>query len=60
MTILSPYYANLFKQAAVPAATLLGGIAVPVVALPLDWRWVYAGGAFAALAAIAVAPSSDP
>lgn len=29
------------KQAAAPMAGLLGGIAVPVIALTLGWRWVF-------------------
>lgn len=29
------------KQAAVPLASLLGGIAVPAVALTLGWRWAF-------------------
>ncbi|POX42505.1 MFS transporter [Streptomyces sp. Ru73] len=33
------------KQAAVPAATLLCSVAVPVFAVPLGWRAVFAGGA---------------
>ncbi len=36
------------KQSAVPTATLLGGLAVPAVALTIGWRWAYvfaAGGA---------------
>ena len=34
------------KQAAIPGATLLGGLAVPTVALTVGWRWAYviAGG----------------
>ncbi len=39
-----------------PMATLLGGIAVPVVALTVGWRWAYAGGGALALVAVAVAP----
>lgn len=30
------------KQAAVPAATLVAGLAVPVIGLSLGWRWAYA------------------
>ncbi|MEV7504707.1 MFS transporter [Streptomyces sp. NPDC093018] len=32
------------KQAAVPAATLLCSVAVPLAAIPLGWRTVFAGG----------------
>ncbi|GAB4324485.1 MAG: hypothetical protein Kow0010_06460 [Dehalococcoidia bacterium] len=40
------------KQSAVPMATLLGGLAVPVIALTIGWRWAYV---FAAAGALAVA-----
>ena len=40
------------KQSAVPTATLLGGLAVPVVALTIGWRWAYV---FAAAGALIVA-----
>ena len=33
------------KQSAIPAATLLGGLAVPAVALTVGWRWAFVGGA---------------
>lgn len=33
------------KQAAVPAASLLAGLAVPVVGLTVGWRWAFAGAA---------------
>jgi MFS family permease len=33
------------KQSAIPGATLLGGLAVPIVALTVGWRWAYGGGA---------------
>lgn len=40
------------KQSSIPIATLLGGLAVPLIALTVGWRWVYAGGgAFAGLLA---------
>jgi MFS family permease len=38
------------KQAAIPAATLLAGLAVPIIAVTLGWRWAFAGGAALALA----------
>jgi MFS family permease len=38
------------KQSAIPIATLLGGLAVPTVALTVGWRWAYAGGAVVAAA----------
>jgi MFS family permease len=37
------------KQAAIPAATLLAGLAVPIIAVTLGWRWAFAGGAALAL-----------
>lgn len=40
------------KQASIPAATLLGGLSVPAVALVFGWRWALA---LAALLAAAVA-----
>lgn len=39
------------KQSAMPAAAMLGGIAVPALALTLGWRWAYAMGALVALVA---------
>jgi MFS family permease len=43
------------KQSAIPAATLLAGLAVPTVALTVGWRWAFAGAAvLAAGAAIGV------
>ncbi len=33
------------KQSGVPAATLLGGLAVPLVALTVGWRWAFVAGA---------------
>lgn len=45
-----------FKQAAIPTATLLAGLAVPAVALTLGWRWAYFLGAALALAALALTP----
>ena len=37
------------KQAAIPTATLLAGLAVPGIAVTLGWRWAFAGGAVLAL-----------
>lgn len=43
------------KQSAIPAATLLAGVAVPAVALTVGWRWVFVlGGAIGLLASLAV------
>ncbi len=38
------------KQAAIPIATLLAGLSIPVFALTLGWRWAFAAAALAALA----------
>lgn len=37
------------KQSAIPAATLMGGLAVPGIALVLGWRWAMAAAATLAL-----------
>lgn len=37
------------KQAGIPAATLLGGLAVPAFALTVGWRWAWGVGALLAL-----------
>lgn len=43
------------KQAAVPFASLLGGLAVPAIALTVGWRWAFgAGTVLALLAALAI------
>jgi MFS family permease len=44
------------KQAAIPASTLLAGLAVPVVALTLGWRWAFGLGAGLAMAALPLVP----
>lgn len=42
------------KQSAMPTSAMLGGLAVPLVALTVGWRWAYAmGGVVAMCAAIA-------
>lgn len=49
------------KQAAIPVATLLAGVSVPVVALTVGWRWAFVAAAAAAAAALAlVAPGPSP
>ncbi|WP_456598585.1 MFS transporter [Blastococcus sp. SYSU DS0616] len=40
------------KQSAIPAATLLGGLFVPVFALTVGWRWGFVFGAVLALGAV--------
>lgn len=42
------------KQSAMPASSMLGGLAVPALALTLGWRWAYAMGALVALVALAL------
>lgn len=46
------------KQSAMPFGTMVAGLAVPVVTLTLGWRWAFAIGGVAALAAAATIPSS--
>ena len=48
------------KQAAIPAATLLAGLAVPAVAVTLGWRWAFAGGAVLALVVASLVPGGGP
>lgn len=47
------------KQGGVSMAALLGGVAVPAVALTVGWRWAFAGAAVAA-AALLAAPRRAP
>jgi MFS family permease len=47
------------KQAGMPAATMLGGLAVPMIALTVGWRWAYVAGAGVAMAALTLVPSPD-
>lgn len=37
------------KQSSIPLAILLSGLALPVIALPLGWRWTFAGAAGGAI-----------
>jgi MFS family permease len=48
------------KQSAIPAATLLAGLAVPAIALTFGWRWAFAGGAALALAVAFLVPAGAP
>ncbi|HKH77061.1 MAG TPA: MFS transporter [Rubrobacteraceae bacterium] len=48
------------KQSAIPAATLLAGLAVPTVALTFGWRWAFAGAAALALAVAFLVPAGTP
>lgn len=45
------------KQAAVPAGTLIGGLAVPAIALTIGWRWAFHIAAAAAAAQIPLIPN---
>jgi predicted MFS family arabinose efflux permease len=47
------------KHAAVPTSTLLGGLAVPAVALTVGWRWAFFGGALLALATAVAVPGRE-
>ncbi len=49
-------FAFAVKQSAIPAATLLAGLAVPSVALTLGWRWVFVIGGALGLAAVLTVP----
>lgn len=44
------------KQSGVPAATLLGGAAVPALALTVGWRWAFVAGAALALIGTGAVP----
>ncbi len=46
------------NQAAVPLAPLLGGLAVPFVALTVGWRWAFVIAAGLALVASGIVPTS--
>lgn len=45
------------KQSAIPAATLVSGLAVPVVALTLGWRWAFGMAAVLAVLAVVMVPT---
>jgi len=54
-------WALAVKQAGMPGATLLGGLAVPAIAVTVGWRWAFAAGSLgAAAAAIAVPVAAVP
>lgn len=48
------------KQSSIPAATLLGGLAVPGIALTVGWRWALGVAALLALAIAAWTARSGP
>ena len=49
-------FALATKQSGMPAAALLGGAAVPAIALTAGWQWAYVAGVGVALLAIAGFP----
>lgn len=50
-------FALATKQSGMPAAALLGGVAVPAIALTVGWQWAYVCGAAIAVAAIVGFPA---
>ena len=47
------------KQSGIPAATLLGGLAVPTIALTVGWRWAFVAGALLPIVGGLTIPSVD-
>jgi predicted MFS family arabinose efflux permease len=47
-----------FKHGAIPAATAIAGLGLPIVAIPLGWQWVYVMCAGLALIAALLVPFS--
>lgn len=48
------------KQSGIPLATMLGGLAVPLIALTVGWRFAYVLAALAALGAVLLVPADRP
>jgi len=46
-----------FKHGAIPAATAIAGLGLPLVAIPLGWQWVYVMCAALAVVAALVVPT---
>lgn len=46
------------KQGTIPLSTLCGGLAVPVVALTVGWRWAYAVAGLLGIVAVLLVPSA--
>ena len=57
-------FAMAVKQSGMPSASLLGGLAVPLIALTVGWRWTYAFATLLALVSVPVvlrfAPHDGP
>ena len=47
-----------FKHGAIPAATAIAGLGLPLVAIPLGWQWVYVICGGLALVAVLLVPGS--
>jgi MFS family permease len=47
------------QQSGASLGALLAGLALPAIAIPIGWRWAYAGVALLAIAAVAAVPVSD-
>ena len=47
------------KQSGIPAATLLGGLAVPTIALTVGWRWAFVAGALLPIVGGLTIPAVD-
>ncbi len=47
------------QQSGASLGALLAGLALPAIAIPIGWRWAYAGVALLAIAAAAATPVSD-
>ena len=47
------------KQASIPTATLLAGLAVPLVAVTVGWRWAFAGAAVLAVLISLLVPKEE-
>jgi cyanate permease len=48
------------KQSAIPAATLVGGLSVPLIALTVGWRWAFALGTLLSIAVLLAVPKRGP
>lgn len=49
------------KQSGIPGATLLGGLAVPTIALTVGWRWAFVAGALLPIVGgLTIPPTGEP